>query len=239
MKCFSPALTCLGVVFLSASASRGAVIISEIVDATLPGGLPKYVELTNTGTTAVDLSTVYIGNFNNGSTTLGGGAATQLSGIVAPGDSYVISYENNDSSGVGLFFDTYGFDPDNFDLGAFTNGDDVIALFDGAATGDGTDANILDVFGVVGTDGTGEPWEYTDSYARRVPAVTTGSSTFDSAQWQLPGPNALETGDDATEAPLIVSMTTPGTHQFVPEPSTALLGSLSLLLLLRRRREDV
>lgn len=189
-----------------------ALIISEIVDATLPGGLPKFVELTNVGSTNIDLSQYSIGNYSNGATTLGGGASTVLSGILTPGASYVISYENGDSPGTGLFFDTYGFDPDNFDLGAFFNGDDVIALFQGAATGDGSDATLIDVYGVIGTDGTGEPWEYTDGYAFRNASVTSGNTVFTASEWTIGGPNSLETGDDIEETQLILAMTTPGIH---------------------------
>ena len=87
------------------------LIISEVVDATLPGGLPKFVELTNTGATTIDLSGYSIGNYSNGGLTLGGTSSTVLSGMLAPCESYVISYENSDAPGVGLFFDTYGFDP--------------------------------------------------------------------------------------------------------------------------------
>ncbi len=188
------------------------LFISEIVDATLPGGLPKFVELTNSGPGSVDLSLYSIGNYSNGSTTLGGGASTVLSGTLAACESYVISYENSDSPGVGLFYDTYGFDPDNFDLGAFINGDDVLALFLGAATGDGSDATLIDIYGVVGTDGTGEVWEYTDGYSYRNNTVTSGNTTFTAAEWTIGGANSLETGDDLTELPLILSLTTPGTH---------------------------
>ncbi len=187
-----------------------ALIISEIVDATLPGGLPKFVELTNVGTEVIDLSQYSIGNFSNGGTTLGGGASTLLSGNLAPGDSYVISYENGDSPGSGAFFDTYGFDPDNFDLGSFINGDDVVALFLGLATGDGTDATLVDVYGIIGTDGTGQPWEYTDGYAYRNTGVIAPNSTFTLSEWIVGGANSLETGDDATELPLILANTTPG-----------------------------
>lgn len=216
--------------------SHSALIISEIVDAPLPGGLPKFVELTNTGTMTVDLSAYSIGNFSNGGSTLGGGSSTLLSGSLAPGDSYVISYEGSDSPGVGTFFDTYGFDPDNFDLGTFINGDDVVALFQGAATGDGSDATLIDLYGVVGTDGTGEAWEYTDSYAVRNPDVLAGTATFDAAQWTIPGANGLETGDDTEELALILANTTPGTHSTIPEPSALLLSGLALLGLARRRR---
>jgi hypothetical protein len=197
-----------GLVALTAMPAQADLIISEVVDATLPGGLPKFVELTNTGTDPVDLSNYSIGNFNNGGTELGGGAATVLSGTLGSCESYVISYENGDEPGIGLFFDTYGFDPDNFDLGAFTNGDDVIALFEGAATGDGSDATLIDVYGVIGVDGSGEVWEYTDGYAQR--QVNTANPTFDPSEWLIGGANSLETGDDATELALILDLTNPG-----------------------------
>ena len=100
---------------------------------------------------------------------------------------------------AGSFFDVYGFDPDFFDLGAFINGDDVVALFLGPATGDGSDATLVDLYGVIGTDGSGEPWEYTDGYSFRNPDATTDNGTFELSQWTFGGANSLE-GADATES---------------------------------------
>ena len=206
-------LTGAALLFGSLAFAQDQLIISEVVDATLPGGLPKWVELTNCGDTTVDLANYSIGNFNNGGTTLGGGASTVLSGMLAPGDSYIISYESSDSPGVGIFFDVYGFDPDNFDLGAFTNGDDVLALFVGPATGDGSDATLHDVYGVIGVDGTGEAWEYTDGYSYRLPG-SMPTAVFDPAQWFFGGANSLEDpgGDDLVEMQLILDNTNPGVH---------------------------
>ncbi len=200
----------LGILVLMAPIAAADLIISEIVDATLPGGLPKFVEITNTGAADVDLSAYSIGNYSNGSTTLGGGASTMLSGILGSCESYVISYETGDEPGIGMFFDTYGFDPDNFDLGAYFNGDDVLALFLGAATGDGSDATLIDVYGVIGVDGTGMDWEYTDGYSYRL--TNTASPVFNVADWFVGGPNSLETGDDVEELALILSLTDPGDH---------------------------
>jgi hypothetical protein len=208
------------------------LIISEVVDATLPGGLPKFVELTNTGDTALDLSGYSIGNINNGDPSSNNAPST-LSGMIAPGDSYVISYENNDEPGIGMFFDTYGFDPDYFDTGAWINGDDVIVLYPGnpGAPHDGTGA--IDVYGVVGVDGTGEVWEYTDGYSYRLPDYIAGQNPMVTDEWFFGGANALETGSDPEELQLILDLTTPGTHTFVPEPMSFVL--LVLGALIRRR----
>ena len=214
------ATAAVGLLFADTSALAD-LIISEVVDATLPGGLPKFVELTNTGNSTLDLSNYSIGNFNNGSTDLAA-ASTVLSGMLVTGDSHVISYENGDSPGIGTFFDVYGIDPDNFDLGAFFNGNDVLALFLGPATGDGSDATLVDVYGVIGVDGEEEEWVHIDSYAFRIPNVMAASSIFDATEWTIPGPNSLETGDDEEERALIVAKTTPGTHQF----TAALLGDM-------------
>jgi len=163
---------------------------------------------------------------------------------LAPGDTYVISYESGDSPGIGIFFDVYGFDPDNFDLGAFVNGDDVIALFFGAATGDGSDATLHDVYGVLGVDGTGEVWEYTDGFSFRN-AGEGPNATFDAAEWTIGGANSLETGDDVEELQLILDNTTPGVHDCgatgeVPAVGTIGMIVTGLVLLvgvsLRRRR---
>ncbi len=222
----------------TALSANAQLIISEVVDATLPGGLPKFVELTNTSNSTIDLSGFSIGNFSNGSTTLGGGASTVLSGMLAAGDSWVISYENGDEPGMGSFFDVYGFDPDEFSLGAFTNGDDAYALFAGAATGDGSDATLVDVYGVIGVDGTGEAWEYTDGYSFRNPSVLGGNASWTAGEWTVGGANSLEDpgGDDVIELALILANTTPGTHNFVPAPSTAGLIALGGLVAARRRR---
>ncbi|HBQ59509.1 MAG TPA: hypothetical protein DD671_07750, partial [Balneolaceae bacterium] len=53
---------------------------------------------------------------------------------------------------------------------------------------------MIDTYGVLDTDGTGQDWEYTDSYAYR--NDNTGpSATFDIAEWTVQSPNYLETVD--------------------------------------------
>jgi len=204
----------LGLTLLSGASMAQDLVISEIVDGTLPGGLPKYVQLTNNSAGTIDLSGFTIGTFNNGGTTLGGMTSKALSGMLAAGDSYTISYENGDTPGVSTFFDTYGCDADDIDLGAFINGDDVVMLFlaDGAgplgeALIDSTGATIHDVYGDLGVDGTGMPWETTDSYGTRI--GTAASAVFNVADWNFAGADALEDpgGDDIIELANLLAAT--------------------------------
>ena len=203
------ALSCLALLATTAPANAD-IIISEVVDGTLTGGTPKWVELTNTGAADVDLAAYSFGNMNNGGTTLGGGSAAVLTGTVAPGESFVLGYDNDNDP----FNSVYGFDADFLMGGTYINGDDALILFLGAATGDGSDATIVDVYGVIGTDGSGQDWEYTDGYSYRL-GTSSNNGTFDVNDWFVAGANALEEGcggDDACETVNLQNLTTPGTH---------------------------
>jgi len=197
-----------------AGSANADLIISEIVDATLPGGLPKYAELTNTGASPVDLSLYSFGNVNNGGVTFGGGATTPLVGTLAPGASFTLCYEADPGvPATSSFATTYGFEPDFYMGGAFINGDDVLVLCLGAATDPAT-ATIVDVYGDIGVDGTGQVWEYTDSYAYRCGTAANGG-VFDPNDWTIPGFNTLEGtcgGDDTCELANILAETTPGSN---------------------------
>lgn len=213
---------------LMAAAANGSLIISEVVDATLAGGNPKYVEITNTG--GSDFT------FSEGGIILQSNAATDLdidvdlTGVtILAGQSYVIQSTAND--GQNVFETTYGFAADLYTGAFFSNGDDRYILTD---TADST--NLLDIHGEIDVDGSGTAWEYLDGYAYRLPnAISGNGGVFDINEWFHSGVNGLETGDDVEEAALIVQMTTPGTHDFVPEPATLALLGLSALFLRRRR----
>ncbi len=116
------------------------------------------------------------------------------------------------------FEDIYGF-PADFYGGAFPapsiNGDDVAALFDGIATGDGSDATTIDVYGVIGTNGDGECWDYTDCYSESLATRTTpNGGAFDCINWDNFGANCLEGADDVEELANVLAETSPGEHTF-------------------------
>jgi Lamin Tail Domain len=173
-----------------------------------PSGLPKFVELTNCGSAAVDLGDYVIQNFNNGVTVASATLTLTAGSSLAAGKSFVISYENNDDDddvgtlGSSTFHAVYGFDADELTPGTMINGDDAIAL---VLVADGT---IIDVYGDLGMDGTGEPWDYVDSYSVRKPGIQGPFSTFNATEWTMAGAAALE----GATAAQIASQTSPGTH---------------------------
>jgi uncharacterized protein len=158
------------------------------------------VELTNCGTSAIDLSLYAIQIFNNGST--GSSSSQTLTGTLPAGQSHVVSYENSDSVGSSTFRTVYGFDADELRPGANINGDDtvVLVLLSSGAT--------VDAYGVVGEDGTGKVWDYEDSYSVRKTGVVAPSATFTASEWTFAGANVLD-NDTAQE---IASQTSPKSH---------------------------
>lgn len=201
--------------------SRAGLIISGVIDGPRSGGLPKAVELYATQDIA-DLSTWDLQYYFNDSVTPG--ATATLSGSATAGDYIYVASESTE------FTPYFGFAPD-FTNGGLVNGDDSIVLRDTA-----TD---VDVFGSPGTDGTGQPWEYLDSWFYRVDG-TTATTTWTAADWTSPGVNALDslgaTGTNPASGPLQMPV---GTY-VVPEPSTVALGVIGLSVMagcLRRRRD--
>ncbi len=216
-----------GLMCAAAPFAHGQLIISEIVDATLPGGNPKFVEITNTS--GMDFM------FTGGGIIVQSNANTDLdidvdlNGItISAGQSFVIASSQND--GQNVFESTYGFAADLYSTAFFGNGDDRYILSDGMG--------LVDIFGAINIDGTGEAWEYTDSYAfRNADAISGNGGVFDIVEWTLGGVDALEVGgDDSLKTPLIQSLTTPGTHNFVPTPGTTALLALGGIAGFRRRR---
>lgn len=217
----------------------GVLIITEVVDGNLSGGLPKWVELTNVGQEDIDLSDYSLGIYYNGATVLGGMAGTVrallLSGTLGSCESYVVNWQPGppvDTVGSSAFHTVYGLDPSNMDhtLGG-SNGDDVVALFLGTpGRADGGDALLVDVLGVIGTDGIVgteiAAWAFQDGFARRLPGVdaqfvtgdactTTGTTGWAGCGWAGTGEWMIEYqafSTAGTEATLLQNMTFPFAH---------------------------
>ena len=105
--------------------------------------------------------------YSNGGTNPG---SIPLTGSIAGFGTYVVA--NNASE----FTNEYGFAPDAESGNASGNGDDVYTLLH--------NGQIVDVYGVIGVDGSGETWEYTDSVAQRDP-LAIANPTFDQGEWTI------------------------------------------------------
>lgn len=151
------------------------LIISEVMDGDESGGVPKYVEIHNAGDDTYDLSTVSIRVYANGSATVGNTVSITGGTMLGAGESYVVAGAAFDIAWGGIFATET---PDQIDGGISGNGDDVYELYD-------SDTELaIDVFGAIGTDGTGEPWEYVDGSMVRNSYILRGNAgNFDIADW--------------------------------------------------------
>ena len=157
-----------------------SVFITEIADPQNQGGGAsgigdvRFVELYNSGNSAVDLSTWALQRWTNNYTDPQ--SPVSLTGSIGAGEFYVICNGGDD------FAAAYVGSICNQDIGtggpADSNGDDNIALL-------GADGSIVDMFGVPGEDGTGTGHEFEDGRAERVGSVTSGNATWDVAEWNI------------------------------------------------------
>ncbi|MDO6810092.1 endonuclease/exonuclease/phosphatase family protein [Zobellia galactanivorans] len=155
---------------------EAGLVITGAIDGPLSGGTPKAVELY-AATDIPDLSVYGIGSANNG-----GGSDGQE--FTFPADALQAGqfiYVTSETEG---FTDFFGFAPD-YTTGAMgINGDDAVELF--------LNGSVIDVFGAIDTDGSGEAWDHLDGWAYRKDEVPANNGSFDSDNWIFSGINALD-----------------------------------------------
>jgi hypothetical protein len=183
----------------------GGLLISEVIDATLTGGQPKVVEITNCGESAVSLGDYRIAIYFNGQMDEGFVSMQygDMTGTLNPGQSYVVAHTGAGPGGA--YLTVYGQEADLYDDMPNHNGNDVFQLYKN--NGSGGD-QLVDAYGVRGVDGTGQAWECLDSYAYSLPERTPNGGTFNPADWFFAGPGAL-TGFTPAQ---IAAATSAGTH---------------------------
>ena len=164
-------------------AQSGKIIITCVFDGPLTGGKPKGVELFVREDIS-DLSLYAIGSANNGEGS-DGPEYTSMTGSASAGKYIYLASESTQ------FTNWFGFSPD-YTGGAFTiNGDDAIELFYDASGNFSGSESVIDLYGDIDTDGSGESWEYLDSCATSKPNRAT-ATTFSSSSWTYGSPNALD-----------------------------------------------
>jgi hypothetical protein len=183
----------------------GCLIISEVVDGTLSGGCPKWIEITNTGLNDF--------TFIEGGIIVQDGKSTDrtidvdLAGhSIRAGECFVVC-SNHGGTCTGAFPIIYQIEADLYTNVLFGDGDDRYLITD---TADGS--NILDIYGEFGVDGTGTAWEYTEGFSYRQPEWCGGAGmSFDPIEWHLAGPGSLQ-GSDPVK--LLLANTNPGVHAY-------------------------
>ena len=155
-----------------------ALVITGVFD-NATGSTPKGIELYVLEDIA-DLSIFGVGSANNGGGT--GGEEFTFPAVGATKGDYIYVVNSAQIPDFNTFF---GLSITEYESGAMgINGDDAIELFESG--------QVIDVFGDINTDGTGEAWEYLDGWAYRVNDTGPDGSTFVLANWTFSGIGNLD-----------------------------------------------
>ncbi len=178
------------------------LVITGVLDGPLKGGTPKCVEIYVINDIA-DLSLYSLGSANNG----GGTDGPEFNFPADPVSSGDFIYIASETSYFNSFF---GFVPAYTTKTVSINGDDAIELFHQSV--------VIDVFGDINTDGTGQSWEYTDGWVYRKKFTRPDSSEFNLDHWYFSGVNALdgESSNSNASVPFPV-----GNYSYSPDPEPA------------------
>ncbi len=168
------------------SYAQTGLIISEVADpADHYDG--RFVQLFNPTSESIDLDAGnwYLSRQSNGGTTWGD---IKLTGTIDAGKVYLVAYDS------ALFNSYYGFDANQASGNISGNGDDGYFLYQG---GDHTAGTLVDAYGVLDHDGTGEAWEYTDGKAVRNSDIGTPNTTWTASEWTITSPANVADMDPA------------------------------------------
>ena len=146
----------------------------------------KYVEIYNTGASAINFGSEvwYLSKQTNG----GAWSDVQLdvSKSIAAADAYVVAYSST------TFPLVYDYPADQYQGTVVNiNGNDAVFLYKG---GDHSTGALVDIYGEIDTDGTGQEWEYTESVVFRRRSVTEPSSTWDASEWLIYSDHGAHSG---------------------------------------------
>ncbi|MGB1349675.1 MAG: hypothetical protein ACPG6A_03300, partial [Flavobacteriaceae bacterium] len=158
----------------AAAPATPALALQGILDMSISSNGGKAVHLRANEDIA-DLSVYSLKNYNNGGTSAGG--TYVLSGSATAGDDILVA---NDPAALNSYMSASSIFDTVLDTGnsfPYINGDDAVEL--------NLNDSSIEVFGEIGVDGTGQAWEYLDTWAYKVDGAwtygavncTDGSST--------------------------------------------------------------
>ena len=149
------------------------ILISEIADPN-NNSEARFIELYNAGNDQIQLDGWILIRYTNENVT--SGSEIDLSGIVIDSKSTLVFSPNAIE-----FESVYGFPPD-VEVGsnspADSNGDDNIVLTDPFGA-------VVDIFGLIGEDGSGTNHEFEDGKAERNVNIVTGNPVFTFSEWTI------------------------------------------------------
>lgn len=161
---------------LTTSLSFGQdLILTGVFDGPLTGGAPKVIELYVKNDIA-DLSIYGVESANNG-------AAAAAAEYTFPNEAKTAGTYIYIATESPLFTTYFGFAPTYLNNVANNNGDDAVLLYKNGV--------VEDVFGQVGTDGTGTFWDNLDGWAYRNVGVGP-NTTFTQSEWVFSGIDATD-----------------------------------------------
>jgi len=159
-----------------------AIFFSELADPD-NNAKARFVELYNASNAPLSLNGWQMVRYTNASLEIS--SRLDLSDYLIGAESTLVI-----SPDASEFLNVYGFPPDvavGTNSPADSNGDDNLQLIDPFGT-------IIDVFGVVGTDGSGTDHEFEDGKALRRSDVTGANAIYTVSEWLIYN----DTGDSGT-----------------------------------------
>jgi hypothetical protein len=149
------------------------IFISEIADPN-NNVEARFIELYNAGNELIQLDGWFLLRYTNANVT--SGSEVDLSGLLIESNGTLVL-----SSNAMEFANIYGFPPD-LEIGnngpADSNGDDNLVLKDPFGT-------VIDIFGIIGEDGSGTYHEFEDGKAERNQNIMTGNPVFTFSEWTI------------------------------------------------------
>ena len=151
--------------FLSFTFSFSQLIITEIADPNNSAS-SRYVEIYNPTASSISLSNYYLIRWTNGNSNVTNNISisSECGSSLAANTFCIIS---NDTNSGNNFLTTYGFNPHGkagTSGSVDSNGDDNIALVTSSSitNSDPSTWTVIDLYGVPGTDGSGQDHEFED-----------------------------------------------------------------------------
>ena len=149
------------------------ILISELADPNNNSGA-RFVEFFNAGTEPLNLIGWTFRRYTNASNEVS--STLDLSGFTIDSKSTFVISPNTDE-----FELVYGFAPDlavGTNSPADSNGDDNLELVDPFGV-------VIDVFGIIGEDGSGTDHEFEDGRAVRSQEISVGNPLYTFSEWRI------------------------------------------------------